>query len=354
MIQEIKTTNSNFFPILRERVDEYFRENNLSKYANNSLIIKAVIFLLVYFGCWTIVYLNPPVWILIAIIPIISLSEMGVAMNIMHDANHAALSRNAKINKLLGYSMNVLGLDRIIWIIQHNKLHHTHTNIDGMDGDIEAPNWLLRFSKYQKWRPQHKYQHIYCWFFYGLQLISWFLVGDFEKFSHYKKERLLQKEIKYSSNIHLLIMVVTKIFYIIYSLVIPMIILPYAWWAILLGWFTMLYLVGFLISMIFQLAHVVDDTIMVAERELNWHEHQLATTSDFAPTNKILSWFVGGLNFQAVHHLFANVCHTHYTDIRKIIEKTAQESNVNYHCYPTLWKAIKGHATHMRNMGRKT
>ena len=38
--------------------------------------------------------------------------------------------------------------------------------------------------------------------------------------------------------------------------------------------------------------------------EDEWAVHQLKTTANFATRNKLISWWVGGLNFQVEHHLF--------------------------------------------------
>ena len=48
-----------------------------------------------------------------------------------------------------------------------------------------------------------------------------------------------------------------------------------------------------------------------------WAVHELRTTVDFAPTNRLVNWFTGGLNFQVEHHLFVvaqlllRKCHEH-------------------------------------------
>ena len=57
----------------------------------------------------------------------------------------------------MGLSINMLGGNANMWKLQHNVLHHTYTNIQGHDEDIEAGR-IIRFSEHTKWHKFHKYQ----------------------------------------------------------------------------------------------------------------------------------------------------------------------------------------------------
>ena len=41
--------------------------------------------------------------------------------------------------------------------------------------------------------------------------------------------------------------------------------------------------------------------------------------------SKVVSWFVGGLNYQIEHHLFPKVSHVHYPEISKIVMAKCKE-----------------------------
>ncbi len=74
------------------------------------------------------------------------------------------------------------------------------------------------------------------------------------------------------------------------------------------------YTAGMILSVVFQLAHVVPNAEMpLPDKEGNlkhtWAIHQLYTTSNFAPTNKFVSWYTGGLNHQVEHHIFPHISH---------------------------------------------
>ena len=113
---------------------------------------------------------------------------------------------------------------------------------------------------------------------------------------------------------------------------------------------------GFIIAVIFQLAHVVEETNFPQPDEngkiaTNFVIHQLHTTANFARKNLPLSWFVGGLNFQIEHHLFPNICHVHYREISTIVRDTALEFGLPYH-QNTLFGAIASHAKHLYQLGK--
>ena len=103
---------------------------------------------------------------------------VATATSIMHDANHAALTRSARLNRLFGYSADLLGASSWLWRFKHNHLHHGNPNVVGVDNDISrAP--FARLAPAQPWRPWHRYQPIYMWFLYGFLAIKWLTFGDF-------------------------------------------------------------------------------------------------------------------------------------------------------------------------------
>ncbi len=86
--------------------------------------------------------------------------------------------------------------------------------------------------------------------------------------------------------------------------------------------------------------------------EAGWAEHQVRATIDFAPENRLLGWYVGGLNFQVEHHLFPDVCHTHYRGFAPIVRATCAEHGIPHRTHPTLRAAIASHYRFLRALGR--
>ena len=85
-----------------------------------------------------------------------------------------------------------------------------------------------------------------------------------------------------------------------------------------------------------------------------WAVHQVQTTANFAPTNAFARWYLGGLNFQIEHHLFASICHIHYPAISTIVRQTCDEFAIPYVCYPTVWAAIVGHYRLLKTLGSRS
>lgn len=295
-------------------------------------------------------------YVQLLLVIVMGIGMAGVGMNVMHDANHGAYSTKKWINKLMGSSMYILSGNVYNWQVQHNVLHHTYTNIHGHDEDMETGG-IMRFSEHTKWRRFHRFQHIYSIFLYGLLTINWALTSDFKQTNRYLKRKLsygkMPKPFAQWSSLFL-----TKILYATIWLVIPMLFFDLAWWKILIGFFIMHYTAGLILSVIFQLAHVVEDTIMPLPDESGtmkntWAIHQLFTTVNFSTKNKVVNWFTGGLNHQVEHHIFPNISHVHYKKISDIVKSTAKEFNLPYNEYQTTRKAIIAHFKHLKEMGQR-
>ncbi len=111
-----------FSDTLLKNVNEYFKKTGLSKSGGRKIIFKTVILLFLYLGSYALIMTNMltvyQMWILTVIMGI---AAAGIGMDVMHDANHGSFSDNKKINKIIGYSMELLGGNTTNWKIQHNK-----------------------------------------------------------------------------------------------------------------------------------------------------------------------------------------------------------------------------------------
>ncbi len=352
-----QTLEQEFSKTLKRRVNLYFKLNKVRKRANANMIFKTIVMLLVYttplillnFGAIT----SPVVAVLLYLLS--GLGIAGIGMGIMHDANHGAYTKHPRLNSWLSHTLDYLGCSSEMWKLQHNVLHHTYTNIHGHDEDIDAPLFLLRFSPYSKSYKVHRFQHYYVWFFYGILTLYWVTVKDFKKAGEYYKMGLIRTRKEY--RIRLLKLVPLKVFYFTYALVLPMIFAPFSVYWIILGFIVMHLLAGILLSVVFQLAHVVPGMNFPQpdhEEQVNsnWYTHQLQTTSNFSPKNRFLFWYLGGLTNQIEHHLFPNICHVHYRNLSRIVKRTATDFQVPYYVNKTLFSAVSGHVKTLRLLGR--
>lgn len=347
-----------FHDAVKREVEAYFSNGKISKLYNAKMVWKTIAMLNMYFVPYALIITDVAsfnilfyylMWIIMGV------GIAGIGSSVMHDSNHGAYSNNKTINKILGGVLNILGGYDRNWRIQHNILHHTYTNVDGLDEDIDA-GILLRMSPNARHIGMHKYQHLYAWLLYGIMNVYWVTVKDYRAIFKYHKNGLLKKE-KISLSRALLELTGYKVIYFGYTIVLPAVLTSMSWGQVILGFVFMQLVAGLLLACIFQLAHVMDTSDYSKPKEdkkmeHSWAVHQLYNTANFAPNNKLLSWYIGGLNYQIEHHLFPHICHVHYPNLSKIVSRVAKEHNVPYNVQPTFRKALRTHALMLKHLGQ--
>jgi linoleoyl-CoA desaturase len=213
----------------------------------------------------------------------------------------------------------------------------------------------MRFSPDQPRYKHHKYQFLYAPFLYALMALYWLIGKDYMQVKRYDKKGLLEGQglTLRKAMTHMLI---HKTWYVALTIVLPFILLPFAWWQILIGFLLMQFICGEVLALIFQPAHVIEETDFFVPKEdgsieNNWAIHQMMTTANFAQGSRLFSWFIGGLNFQIEHHLFPNICHVHYRKISKIVKETAKEYGLPYHQHKTFVSALASHFKLLYQLG---
>lgn len=351
--QDKEAKEVKFFATVKSRVDSYFKQNQISSHANFQMVLKTILFLSCLVGLYVLIMwggLKP--WPMFFASLLLGAVKAFIGFNVCHDAIHGGYSGNKKINKALGLVFNVIGANAYVWSLTHNVVHHTYTNIPGHDEDIEVAPGIIRLSPHDELKPIMRYQHWYAFPLYGLASVLWVFRKDFKKF--------FQKKIGQIDNDHPPVEYFNLFFFkaVYYTLfiILPLIFLNVSWWQFLFGFICMHLVEGAVLGIVFQLAHVVENTAFPEVNSENnieeaWAVHQMQTTANFARSNKIVSFFVGGLNFQVEHHLFPQVCHIHYPKIAPIVEATAKEFNVPYIENPTFLKAIQSHYRMLKRFG---
>ncbi len=348
-----------FYDVVKHRVNEYFLTNNISPYSNSKMYIKTAAMLSMYFVPYVFIVTglsSISIWLFYGLWLLMGLGIVGIGTSVMHDSNHGAYTENKAVNNLLGGVLNLLGGYAPNWKIQHNILHHTYTNIEGLDEDIDAGKGL-RMTPERPLKPHHKYQHIYAWGLYCLMNLYWIVAKDYKLIFRYGKNGLLQKQ-KLTLRRAVIELSLLKVLYIAYIIVLPIMFSGFAWYHVIAGIVAMHIVAGFSLAAIFQPAHVVETSDFSApneERKMenNWAIHQVRNTADFAPDNKLVCWFIGGLNFQIEHHLFPHICHVHYPKIAKIVASVAAEYDLPYQVMPTFRSALIAHGKMLKKLGNE-
>jgi linoleoyl-CoA desaturase len=351
-IPKFPSVKQSFHVELKKRINDYFESSGRSLTGNKQLYIKAGILFTAFVGLYIhLVFFTPSnIWAILECI-LLGLVVAGIGFNIMHDGAHGSFSKYKWVNNIAAFSLNLLGGSSFMWNVKHNVIHHAYTNIDGVDDDIDIQPWM-RMSSTQPKLKMHKYQHFYFWFLYSMLYILWVFVLDYQK---YFKRKIGDMPLKRMTAWDHIVFWGFKVIYLFLFFLVPFYTVGFV--PTILGFLIFSVVAGFILSIVFQLAHTVEHTHFPVPQESGklddeWAIHQLKTTANFAPKNKLISWLVGGLNYQIEHHLFPKISHVHYPAIRKIIKQACSEFNVPYTEYKKMSQAVISHVLFLKQMGR--
>ena len=338
---------------LKRRVNEYLEQQEVVGTGNFKLYSKAIILITLFLITYVhLIFFTPPIFFAIIESVFFGCLIAAIGFNVMHDGSHGSFSKYAWLNKLASSSISVLGASRFMWGMKHVTIHHTYTNIDGVDDDIEV-GALMRLAPTQKHYLIHRFQHVYFWFLYMLLYIFWIFFADYKKYFSKKIGSISFKSMTIGEHIEFW---AVKAYHAIVFVILPIYMLGWVSW--LVGFLIATFVAGFVLSIVFQLAHTVDETefpmpIMPENRMPDeFAAHQIQTTANFATKNKLVSWLVGGLNFQIEHHLFPKISHVHYPAISKIVKEACADFKLKYIEYPTVASAIKAHVIYLKSMSK--
>lgn len=340
---------------MRKRVNLYFRQQELSPKASGAMIRKSLflmsLVILTYAGLISNLVTG---WGFIGLYILFGFLAATATMNISHDALHSAYLKNQRSNRILGLLMDLFGTSSFYWKKEHTQDHHTYTNVSGHDADLDVP-FLLRLCPDAKRRSFHRFQQWYAPLLYSLNLTRWVYYSDLKRiFNIFKNREISAKKISLAETLLLLLF---KCLHVLIFLLIPIWYLSTPWWMVMLGYVCFLSTAGLTLTLIFQLAHIVENVAFPLPNEEgkmqnSFAKHQLMTTSDFATRNKLVKFLFGGLNFQIEHHIFPQICHIHLKNIAPIVKATALEFGVPYYENPTFFKALCSHFKTLKKFGR--
>lgn len=345
--------NTPFYKEMKEKIDAYFISKGYSRKANGAMIIKIILIGILFFGSYFALLSNvfsEAVMLLLAIL--FGLSKVLIAFNISHDASHGALFKSSKLNRFFSYSFNLIGVNKYIWDIKHNTSHHSFTNVPGYDMDIEQIK-IARLVNHVELKWYYRYQHIYVPLLYPFTSLFMVFVKDFQMFATKRYGNLQYHD---HPKKEYFILIISKLIYFAYALIIPLIFIKLVWWKILIGFFLMHLILGTFLAIILFPVHALDDSPFPEPNENgiinnSWAEHHVETSTNFGANNKLLFWLSGGLNTHIIHHIFPSICHIHYFDLTKIIRETALKHGLKFRDN-TVKQAIFSHLHFLKIMGR--
>lgn len=347
------TDTTGFQAELRNRVHEYFQRTGLSERGGWRIYFKSfVVFGWMIASYVALVFFAPTLWLALPLAVSLAAAMAASAFCVQHDGGHKAYSNLPWMNKLAALSLDFIGASSYLWYWKHAVLHHTYSNIPGQDTDIEL-GAVMRLCPQQKRRWFHRWQHLYLWVLYGVMAARWHLWGDFKDVA---TGTIGPHPIARPRGWDLFFFVFGKAFSIGWLIVLPLFF--HEWWLVLCFYLLVTGVMGVLLSVVFQLAHCVGEADFPSpvdgmRMENSWAIHQVQTTADFARTSRILTFLLGGLNFQIEHHLMPHVCHVHYPALSPIVEGVCNEFGVRFASHPTFWDGVVSHYRWLKRMGRE-
>jgi linoleoyl-CoA desaturase len=338
---------------VKRRVLGYFERTGLSPRDDPRMYLKTAVLLFWFGASYLLLVFAAATWWQGALLSFsLALAMAGIGFSIQHDANHGAYSNHGGVNRLMGLTLDLLGASSYVWNFKHNLSHHTYTNLVGADDDIDFRPFA-RLSPAQPRYRFHRFQHFYLWALYWFLFPKWNFVDDFKSLI---RGRIAGHRFAGPTGGRLVEFLIGKTLFCGWAFVVPALFHP--WWVVLLFYAATSVVLGSTLAVVFMLAHCVEEAAFPAplpgsERLPDaWAVHQVQTTVDFGRNSRLLTWYVGGLNFQIEHHLFPKICHLHYPRIAKIVERVCAEFNVRYAVHDGFFGALASHWRWLRRMGR--
>jgi linoleoyl-CoA desaturase len=343
-----------FSRTLSQRVDDYFRTRRISRRANLAMVLKTI--------CGFVAWIGTYVWLLTGRFSSVTLigayvvhgyAQLHMGLNIAHDANHGAYSKNKRVNRALGFVFDLVGLSSYMWRLMHNDAHHIFVNVRGADTALISGS-IFRFSPQDKRRSFHRYQHLYALFFYCLSTLDWVLTKDYRWL--FSVRRFGNRRIVKHPRHEVALLFAGKAFYYTYTLIIPMLYLQVPWYSVVGGFVVMHAFLGLTLALTFQPNHFTEVSSYPEPDERgrvsnNYIRHIFETTADYARANPLAIWALGGLNLHVIHHMFPGICHMHYPALTEIIKSTAEEYGLTYRENRTVTGAFLAHLRWMKTLG---
>jgi linoleoyl-CoA desaturase len=279
---------------------------------------------------------------------LLALALGGIGFNIQHDGNHGTFSRHAWINRLAGFTLDLIGASSYFWKDKHNHNHHVFTNIPHEDADINLGP-MARLSTDQSWFWWHRYQHFYLWILYLFVHLR-YLYSDVQRLAFGKNDGL---SARYPRGADLAWLLGGKAFFLAMAFAVPL--SRHAPGTVVATYVLVSMTMGLVFSVVFQLAHTVDvvehPTSEDALARPEWVVHQIETTANFSTGSRVATFLLGGLNHQREHHLFPHVAHVHYPALAGIVRDVCAEHGVACRENRSLLDALRSHYRFVRAMG---
>ncbi|MCC5916174.1 MAG: acyl-CoA desaturase [Cryomorphaceae bacterium] len=314
-------TYQRFYAKLISEVNDYFTRNGLSRKANRWFFVKASIYFIALLLSYLILFVARYEEYFLLLYLFHGLLAFFFNLNVSHDAAHNAVFKSSKHNKLLFYgSFLLLGNSAWLWKNNHCHMHHPVPNVKEKDPDlIMTP--LLRFFPEQKSRWFHKGQWLYAVVLYALHAPVYYFISEPHIILKHQQMSIAEKGIAFLG----------KAFHIVYLLIIPWLFTSLMWVDVLLYFVLLQMAISLVLVFGLGVSHL-NNKVRFFEGDTDAHPVaiQLHSSLDYGGHCRITHFLMGGFNLHGLHHLFPNVCHTHYLNLVHILKANARALDIPY------------------------
>ena len=346
-----KDEGSDFYRELNERIEQYFSEKGIPKTGNKTMVFKIILYFSLDILFYGLMITGTTTLGFYTFYLLMGFFVLLTAFNISHDAAHGVAVKSKFWNKVLfSLSFNLQGNNAYVWGKNHNESHHLYTNVEGSDIDV-LNNPLFRMTESQELKWFHRYQFIYAPFLYLLYSINWFFFRETLMLFNLSS-RTIKIEIPKNEVVKL---VIYKLLYIGYMIILPVYLLPFGWQTVLLAFLLNHFMVSIIFVGVLGVSHLSDFVEHPVpdqnnKLDMSWPKLQMCTSVDYNADSKFFNWTLGGFNAHALHHLLPNICHVHYLEILPMFRELAQKHNLNYMEMPYS-KSLASHFRFLKGMG---
>lgn len=267
-----------------------------------------------------------------------------------HDAAHGALVRNKTVNRLVTFfSFGLFGISGALWALRHVRLHHMFPNVVGTEIDHDSTS-LLRLSHHAEWRPWHRIQAFYSPFVYMLLFPFVAFVEDFKWWRQARRERP-----EFVGFGPLAEFVASKIFHVA-LVVVPAMILQLSPLQIAAGYLLAIGIPSLIFASLVVGTHIAEEVVFSVPDEQDrlahdWATHQMLTSVDWSPDNRLLTVITGAANTHTAHHLFPEAANCHARMLNDLVAEMVAKHGVRRNVM-SFGKMVLSHIRHLATLSR--